>query len=71
MLKTHGLPDKLDAGIFYNKRGSGMKKFEYKIIRIWGTGENAARTLNELGRQGWELMQVVRGSWHYFKWQSE
>lgn len=44
-----------------------MQKFEYKIIRIKGTGENAIRTLNELGQQGWELVQVVWGSWHYFK----
>ncbi len=44
-----------------------MQKFEYKVIRIKGTGENAIRTLNELGQQGWELVQVVWGSWHYFK----
>jgi len=44
-----------------------VQKFEYKIIRIWGTGENAIRTLNDYGQQGWELVQVVFGGWHYFK----
>ena len=44
-----------------------MQKYEYKIVRIWGTGENAQRILNDYGQKGWELVQVVWGSWHYFK----
>ena len=44
-----------------------MQKYEYKIIRISGTGDSAHRILNDYGQQGWELVQVVWGSWHYFK----
>ena len=43
-----------------------MDRWEYKCIPILGGGEKTARVLNEYGRDGWELVEVV-GFWHYFK----
>jgi hypothetical protein len=43
-----------------------MKRFEYKCVLILGGGEQTTRTLNEYGRDGWELVAVNWG-WHYLK----
>jgi len=43
-----------------------LKKFEYKCVLILSLGESTTRRLNEYGREGWELVEVVWG-WHYFK----
>ncbi len=40
--------------------------YEYKCISIWGMGRSTTQQLNELGREGWELI-VANGFWHYFK----
>lgn len=42
-----------------------MKQYEYKCVLIMGLGEATTRRLNEYGREGWELVDVVWG-WHYF-----
>jgi len=44
----------------------GMKLFEYKCVYIWGLPKKTTGRLNEYGREGWELVQVVSG-WYYFK----
>lgn len=43
-----------------------MKQYEYICVWIWGWSKEYTRRLNEYGRDGWELVQVVSG-WHYFK----
>ena len=43
-----------------------MKKFEYKCVSIYGLGKATTARLNEYGREGWELVEVM-GVWHYFK----
>ncbi len=43
-----------------------MKKFEHKCVFIWGFGETTTSQLNELGREGWELV-AVSWCWHYLK----
>ncbi len=43
-----------------------MDRFEYKCIAIFGLGETTSRILNEYGRDGWELVDVVL-FWHYLK----
>jgi hypothetical protein len=35
--------------VFLKTWGAYMKKYEYKIVFIGGTGEKAINTLNELG----------------------
>ena len=40
--------------------------YEYKCISIWGMGRSTTQQLNELGRDGWELI-IANGFWHYFK----
>ncbi len=43
-----------------------MTQYEYKCVLIFGFGEATTRRLNEYGREGWELVEVV-WCWHYFK----
>jgi hypothetical protein len=43
-----------------------LKRYEYKCVCIWGTGEATTRRLNEYGSDGWELVEVI-WCWHYFK----
>jgi hypothetical protein len=43
-----------------------LKQYEYKCVFIWGTGEPTTMRLNDYGREGWELVEVV-WCWHYFK----
>ncbi|HHW00217.1 MAG TPA: DUF4177 domain-containing protein [Clostridiaceae bacterium] len=43
-----------------------MKLYEYKCVHIWGLTKKTTRILNEYGKEGWELVQVVSG-WYYFK----
>jgi hypothetical protein len=43
-----------------------MDRFEYKCIAIWGGSEATSRTLNEYGRDGWELV-CVWAMWHYLE----
>lgn len=46
-----------------------MKKFEYKVEALGATIEKVNSLLNELGKQGWELINIDRGSsvFAYFK----
>lgn len=46
-----------------------MKKYEYKIEELCGTNEEICSLLNKLGKQGWELISIDRGSsvFAYFK----
>lgn len=46
-----------------------MKKFEYKVEVLCGSNEKVNSLLNELGKQGWELISIDRGSsvFAYFK----
>ena len=46
-----------------------MKKFEYKVEALGATIEKVNSRLNELGKQGWELISIDRGSsvFAYFK----
>ena len=46
-----------------------MKKSEYKIEALCGTNEEVHSQLNKLGKQGWELVSIDRGSciFAYFK----
>ena len=44
-----------------------MQKWEYKCISIMGDGEKTTRVMNELGREGWELVTAHAFIWHYFK----
>lgn len=39
-----------------------MKKFEYKVEVLCGSIEKVDSLLNELGKQGWELISIDRGS---------
>ncbi len=43
-----------------------MEKIEYKCIWIWGIGKRINKKINELGEQGWELIEV-NFNLHYFK----
>ncbi|HHW47472.1 MAG TPA: hypothetical protein GXX14_02510 [Clostridiaceae bacterium] len=43
-----------------------MKLCDYKCVWIWGLRKSFIKKLNEYGRDGWELVQVVSG-WYYFK----
>ena len=43
-----------------------MKKYEYKCICIIGGGVKITEKLNELGKEGWELVSNC-WIWHYFK----
>lgn len=43
-----------------------MRTYEYKCVYIWGMGRATTQQLNEYGKEGWELVEVV-WSWHYFK----
>lgn len=52
--------------ITQERGGCELKKYEYKCVFIWGLGEPTTRKLNEFGREGWELVEVV-WCWHYFK----
>lgn len=36
-----------------------MDKFEYKIVGFVYASENPEHELNELGKQGWELVSVT------------
>lgn len=43
-----------------------MIKYEYKCVMVLGAGEKTTETLNEYGKNGWELVCVCN-AWHYFK----
>ena len=42
------------------------QKYQYKCIAIFGLGRKTRSVLNEMARDGWELVTVVL-FWHYFR----
>ncbi|MDK2562117.1 DUF4177 domain-containing protein [Romboutsia sedimentorum] len=40
--------------------------YEYKYVSIWGKPEEVSDSLNNYGKEGWELI-CVWNNWHYFK----
>lgn len=46
-----------------------MEKFEYKIIERLGTGDVAfaEKFLNDFGKSGWELVQIIEGKYVSFR----
>jgi hypothetical protein len=42
-----------------------MKKFEYQTIKFGGDESSLLQTLNKVGSDGWELVQVAEASGQY------
>jgi hypothetical protein len=43
-----------------------MTRYEYKCVFIWGGARTTTLTLNEYGKEEWELV-CSWWCWHYFK----
>jgi len=70
MLKSKGLTTASDTSQWLEEDWSNMESWEYKVVTLGDTDEGLTKTLNELGKQGWECFETENktdGTRFYFK----